>query len=272
MGKIVAVSMAKGGVGKTTLVTNLAGLLARQYGKKVLIVDTDGQGNSSLAYGVADDMIEKSLYDVIFDGLAPEDAIIDVGFGVHLLPSSTQLDFFDIGILTQIDEFKYPFHLLKKHLRSLKRQYDYIFIDSPPALGLMSANILTYTDYVVIPFVPEAYSVKGLIRLMKTIDDFKEKYNPDLEVIGFIANMVETRTNLHSEMLMEAKAFSLRSGVRMFQTIIPKSIRFASATAYSGQPAVWIDKNNPFVDAYMSFAEEFLEVMERNVMDNEQEG
>lgn len=256
MTQIISIQNNKGGLGKTTLVTNLAGVLSKKY--KVLIIDTDGQGNVALTFGVNPDELEYSLYDVLLDGATPQQAVITQE-GVDILPSNSTMDFFDMEVLSNRDKFKEPFYILREKLYQFSQQYDYVLIDSPPTLGLIAGNILSFTDKVLIPFQAELYAVRGLIRLIRTIESFKEHHNSDLDILGVVGMMVDSRTNLHREMLLQAKEYADRNGITFFETPIPRSIRFASSVAYENKPATLSDENNPIIQAYYELTEEILE-------------
>lgn len=259
MGKIIAVSTNKGGSGKTSLVTNLAGALAQAKGKKVLIIDTDGQGNTSLAFGLNPNELKRTIYDVLMGSCSPEEAIVSVGSGVDILPSNSDMDFFDIEVLTNTERLDNPFYLLKSALKTIADNYDYVFIDTPPSLGLIAGNVMTYAETVIIPFQPELFAVRGLVRLVETVNDFKSAHNPKLSVLGVVGMMVDARTGLHKEMLQQAKMYCEDKSIRLFDTVIPKSIKFASATAYAGKPAVWVEKSHLLVHAYYDLLNELLE-------------
>jgi chromosome partitioning protein len=259
MAVIYAVSMNKGGVGKTSLVTNLAGAIGKKMNKKILIVDTDGQGNSSLAFGLNPNDLENTIYDVFMGDCEAEDAIINVGFNVDLLPANDDMNFLDFDVLTNIKQYEKPFHMLKEALKDIKDSYDYIFIDTPPSMSLVAGNVLVASDKVIIPFTPETFAVKGLIRVIKAINEFKAKDNPKLEVQGVVGMMVQSGTVLHSEMLQQARRYCIENNITMYETIIPKSIRFANSTAYEGKPAVWTDASNTIVGAYYELMKEMFD-------------
>lgn len=255
MGKVIAISTNKGGSGKTSLVTNIAGVIGLK--KKVLIIDTDGQGNTSLAFGINPNKLDPTIYDVLMGEAKPEEAIINVGHNVDILPANGDMDFFDIEVLTDLKKSAgNPFFLMKKALGSLSDKYDYIFIDTPPALGLVVGSVLVYADEVIVPFIPTLYDVKGLVRLLGTIEDFKQKYNPNLSVRGVVGTMVESRTTLHTEMLEEAYKYCSSKGIKLYDNVIPRSIKFSAATAYDGKPAVWAEANNPLVRSYFKLTRE----------------
>lgn len=251
--------MNKGGVGKTSLVTNLAGAIGKKLNKKVLIVDTDGQGNSSLAFGINSNELDTTIYDVLLGNANAKDAIINVGYNVDLLPANDEMNFYDMDVLTNIKMYQQPFHMLKKALEGITDHYDYIFIDTPPSMSLVAGNVLIASQKVIIPFTPETFAVKGLIRIIQAINEFKAKDNPNLEVEGVVGMMVQSGTVLHSEMLQQARRFCVENDITMYETIIPKSIRFANSTAYEGKPAVWTDSKNDIVSAYFELMKEWIE-------------
>lgn len=259
MAVIYTVSTNKGGVGKTSLVTNFVGALSRTVNKKILIVDTDGQGNTSLAFGINPNELETTIYNVMLGKAEAKDAIVNVSTNIDLLPANDEMNFLDFDILTNIKLYQQPFHLLKNALNNLRNDYDYIFIDTPPSMSLVAGNVLVASDKVIIPFVPETFAVKGLIRIIEAINEFKAKDNPDLEVEGVVSMMVDNRTSLHSEMLQQARRYCLENGIKMYETVIPKSIRFANSTAYEGRPATLTDYNNNIVNAYYELLKEWME-------------
>ncbi|WP_409276412.1 ParA family protein (plasmid) [Neobacillus sp. SCS-31] len=258
MSEVYAISMNKGGVGKTSLVTNLAGAITRVLKKKVLIIDTDGQGNTSIAFGLKPDAFENTVYDVLLGEKDPKEAIVKVNELLDILPSNNDMNFLEFDILPNIQQYRQPFALLKNALAGIRDSYDYIFIDTPPSMGLVAGNVLAASDKVIIPFVAEMFAVSGLVRVVGAINDFKAKENPSLEVAGIVGMMVDSRTTLHSEMLQQARRYCVENNLLMYETIIPKSIRFANSTAYEGKPATWTDYNNPIVSAYYELMKEVI--------------
>lgn len=256
MSQVWAVSTNKGGVLKTSITTNLAGVLAKQ-GKKVLIIDTDNQGNVALSFGQNPDKLDKTIYDVLTDGLKPEEAIINVHNGIDLLPCNDDMQFLEFDVLTNRDKYPKPFSLLKDAISpELRKKYDHILIDSPPTLGLTQGNILAIADSVIIPFQPESYSMRSLTKIITAIADFKKKHNPGLRVLGVVATLVDSRTTLHSEVLKEARQYCQKQKIPMFETVIPRSVRFASSIAYEKLPATLTDANNPLVASYFELYKE----------------
>lgn len=258
MGKVFSVSMNKGGVGKTSLLTNLGAALSKT-GKKVLIVDTDGQGNVSVAFGLNPVTFENTIYDVMLGKIKLKDTIISIVDNLDIVPANDDMDFLDFDILPNLKIYDNPFRLLGKHIDEVRDQYDYILIDTPPSLTLIAGNVFSCVDHVLIPFVPEIFGVKGIIRIIKSIEGFKERENPDLKIAGVVSMMVDGRTNLHSKMLQQAKEYCQEKGINIFETVIPKSIRFANATAYDGKPAVLTDGTNTMVSSYFNLMQEVIQ-------------
>lgn len=250
----LAVSTNKGGVLKTSITTNLAGVLSQN--KKVLIVDTDNQGNVLLSFGKNPDQMETTLYDVLVDGVDPREAIINVHENINVLPSNDEMSFLEFDVLTNKKNYPNPFGLLNNALKSIEKDYDYILIDSPPTLGLIQGNVLAFADKVLIPFQPESYSMRSLTKILKAINDFKVKLNPDLEVAGVVATLVDQRTTLHNQVLQECRRYCLENDIKMLDTIIPKSVRFAASVAYDRKPATLTEKNNPIVANYFELLRE----------------
>lgn len=261
MGKVYSISMNKGGVGKTSLVTNLASILAKKYKKKVLVIDTDAQGNSSIAFGKNPYEFENTIYDVMLSGCDPNDAIHKIKKNIYLLPANDDMNFLEFDVLPHLDKYKRPYYLLKDGMKGIEDEFDYIFIDTPPSLGFVAGNCLTYADHVIIPFVPEMYDVKGLVRVVKAIAEFRNDYNPTLDISGVLGMKVESGTSLHSEMLQEARRYCDQSDIYMYNTVIPKTIAFAKSVAYSNVPAILSSEaKNKLVSSYEVLAKEFLEI------------
>lgn len=247
--KVYAISTNKGGVLKTSLVTNFAGLLAKK-GHRVLIIDTDNQGNSSVSFGENPDVFENTLYDVLIDGMNPKEAIVNIYENIDILPSNDDISFFEMDVISQPKQYKNPLTLMQQNMDSLKDLYDYILIDCPPHLGLLVGNVLIYSDEVIIPFQPETFSMRSLQKIIQQIESYKKEHNPDLKITGVIGTMVDRRTSLHTDVLQECRKYCLKKGITMFETVIPKSIRSANSVAYQRLPSTLTDKNNVLTDSY----------------------
>lgn len=249
MGKIISIFNQKGGVGKTTTSINLSAYLA-SFGKKILSVDIDPQGNTTSGFGVDKDSLEYSMYDVIM-GVEPSKALVEVNENLYLLPSNVELAGAEIELTAKINrESK-----LKDALYKLKDDFDYIFIDCPPSLGLLSINALTASDSVIIPIQCEFYALEGVGQLMNTIQLVKKSLNNSLEIQGVVMSMFDGRTNLSIEVVEEAKKYFKG---KVYTTIVPRNVKLAEAPSH-GVPIMLYDKNSRGAEAYQELAKEFLE-------------
>jgi len=236
MAKVICINNNKGGSLKTTVTTNLAGVLATQ-GKKVLLIDADNQANVALSFGRNPDQYDVGLFQVLIGEVSAESAVVNVAENIDLIPSNSDLIGFDFTVIGSPSKYQRPFNLMRETCGTLRDKYDYILIDTPPSLSLMVGNAFTFSDEVLIPFTPENYSMRSLVKVLETLEDFKQEFNPKLNVLGVVATMVNFRTNLHTEIMQETRKYALQSGFTFFDTYIPQSIRFASSVAYEGIPA-----------------------------------
>lgn len=255
MGKAIAIFNQKGGVGKTTTNINLAACLAIK-GKKVLILDIDPQGNTTSGIGVSKRGLERTVYDILVDqDFDPNEAIIQTTVpNLDLIPASVDL----AGAEVELVSMKGREISLKKGLDKIRHKYDYIFIDCPPSLGLLTINSLTAVDSVLIPIQCEFYALEGVSQLVSTIELVKKSLNPKLTVQGVILSMFDGRTNLSVQVVQEVKKYF---GSKVYTTVIPRNIRLAEAPSY-GMPITEYDPKSRGAEAYMDFAEEFLELEE----------
>lgn len=256
--EIISITMNKGGVGKTSLISNLVGAFSKKDNKKILIIDLDGQGNQGISFGLVPEDLNDTIYDVLIGTKSIPDVKIKINNNLDIVPANSDMSFIEFDILPNLHKFEKPFELLTNSLKEVKDNYDYIFIDTPPAMGLIVGNALVASDQVIIPYVPEVYAVNGLIRIHDVITDFKNSYNPSLVISGIIGMMVDLRTTLHQDMLQQAKVHCSQNDIVMFDTVIPRSIRFASSALY-GKPATWTNKENHLVAAYYEFLDELKE-------------
>ena len=250
MGKIISIFNQKGGVGKTTTTINLAAYVG-SMGKKVLTVDIDPQGNTSSGLGIDKEKLEYSIYDVIM-GISPEKVIIKTKLeNLDIIPSRVELAGAEIELTAKMSrETK-----LKDGILKVKDDYDYIFIDCPPSLGLLTINALTASDSVLIPIQCEFYALEGVQQLMNTIQLIKKSLNAKLEIQGVVMSMFDGRTRLSIEVVEEVKKY-FRG--KVYSTIIPRNVKLAEAPSY-GMPIMVYDKNCKGAEAYMELAQEFLE-------------
>lgn len=249
-GKVIAVSTNKGGVLKTSITTNLAGVYSKQ-GLNVLIIDMDNQGNAVHSFGHFPNEIEDTIYDVLVDGMAAEHAIMNVEKNIDILPSNKRMRKFERNLNGKNKELR-----LTNACNHLKNQYDIILVDSPPALGLAMDNIFAFADYVLIPYQPENFATLALIEAVEAIQEAQEEFNPDLKILGIIATLVDGRAGLHGTMMQELRQYALQEELPMFETIIPRSIRFADELKKQGKPATLSLPKHPVVQNYYELAKE----------------
>jgi chromosome partitioning protein len=253
LGKAIAIFNQKGGVGKTTTNINLAACLAMR-GKKILIMDIDPQGNTTSGIGVSKKGLTRTMYEILIDErLDPASAILSTGLEtLKLLPASVEL----AGAEIELVQLEGREKRLKKALDRIRDRFDYIFIDCPPSLGLLTINSLTAVDSVLIPIQCEFYALEGVSQLMSTIELVKKSLNPNLKIQGVILSMFDGRTNLSIQVVEEVKKYFKE---KVYSTVIPRNVRLAEAPSY-GMPITEYDPKSKGAEAYMEFAEEFLEM------------
>lgn len=249
MGKIIAIANQKGGVGKTTTSINLAAAIAKE-GKKVLLVDADPQGNATSGVGIEIDD-DYTVYDMIISDTDADDVIIKTDFdNLWLCPSTEELAGAEIELVgVDSREFK-----LKKSLKTIKNNFDFIFIDCPPSLGLITINCLTAADSVLIPIQCEYFALEGVSLLTNNIKKIKKSLNPDISIEGILLTMLDARTNLGVQVVEEVK--SCFPG-KVYASIIPRNVRLSEAPSY-GQPINVYDASSKGAEAYKSLAEEVI--------------
>ncbi|MDD2212384.1 MAG: AAA family ATPase [Clostridia bacterium] len=251
MGKIITIANQKGGVAKTTTAINLSACLAF-FGQRVLVVDADPQGNTTSGLGVNELESGRCIYDCLINELPLQNVIQATSLNtLFLVPATIQLAGAEVELVPAVSrEYK-----LKRALMSVKDEYDYIIIDCPPSLGLLTLNAMTAADGVLIPIQCEYYALEGLSLLMKTINLVKGHLNPDLEIFGAVLTMFDARTNLSLEVVDEVKAFFKD---KVFSTIISRNVKLGEAPSY-GLPVILYDAKSKGAEQYMDLAKEVLE-------------
>ncbi|EBF5115446.1 ParA family protein [Listeria monocytogenes] len=250
MSKVIALANQKGGVGKTTSSVNLSSSLAF-LGKKVLLVDIDPQGNASSGVGVNKGEIEHCIYDVLVDDVAIQDVLQKTELdNLNVIPATIQLAGAEVELVPAISrEIR-----LKKAIDSIRDDYDYVIIDCPPSLGLLTLNALTAADSVLIPVQCEYYALEGLSQLLNTIRIVQKHLNEDLQIEGVLLTMLDARTNLGIQVIEEVKKYFQN---KVFNTIIPRNVRLSEAPSH-GKPILLYDAKSKGAEVYLELAKEVV--------------
>lgn len=255
MGKIISIANQKGGVGKTTTTINLSAALAEK-GKKILVIDMDPQGNTSSGFGIDKNQIEDTIYELILGYSAINETIIrNVMDRLDMIPSNVNLAGAEIELIGK--ERKES--ILKKELDFIREDYDYILIDCPPSLNILTVNAMVASDTVLVPIQCEFYALEGLSQLIYTINLIRERINRKLEIEGLVFTMYDGRTNLSQQVVENVKANVKQ---RVYETVIPRNIRLAEAPSY-GEPITLYDTRSTGAEAYRNLAKEFLRYNEQ---------
>lgn len=250
MGRIIAIANQKGGVGKTTTAINLSASLA-SLRKKVLAIDMDPQGNMSSGLGVDKNEVEKTVYDLIIGNIGIEECIYEeVIENLDVLPSNIDLSAAEIELIG-VDNKEY---ILRDEVNKVKEKYDFIIIDCPPALSMLTINAMTTSDSVLVPIQCEYYALEGLSQLIHTIELVQERLNPELEIEGVVFTMYDARTNLSLQVVENVKD-NLNQNI--YKTIIPRNVRLAEAPSY-GMPINLYDPKSKGTESYLLLAEEVI--------------
>lgn len=248
MGRIIAVVNQKGGVGKTTTAVSLTAAL-HGLGKKVLMCDFDPQANATSGLGVEKKQVKHSSYDILISDVKAEDSIVHTNFG-DVIPSTSAL----AGAAIELIDVPKREYSLKRALASVKDRYDYIFIDSPPSLELLTLNALCAADSILIPVQCEYFALEGLSDLMTTLRAVKRKLNPKLDIFGVILTMYDGRTNFSNQVAEEVRR---HFPGKVYRNVIPRNVRLAEAPSH-GLPVMAYDRRSIGSKAYMAVAEEIL--------------
>ncbi|MBQ3888702.1 MAG: ParA family protein [Clostridia bacterium] len=250
MAKLISIVNQKGGVGKTTTAVNLAAAVGA-LGKKVLLADIDPQGNTTSGYGISRKGLTATSYEVLIGSASAADAVLHTAFaGVDLLPSNMNL----AGAEIELAAMDRRDSLLKTGLATVEGNYDYVFFDCPPSLGLITLNALTASDSFLVPIQCEYYALEGLSQLMATVRTVKRLYNPLIELEGVLLTMYDGRLNLTQQVVDEVKNFFPK---KVYATVIPRNVRLSEAPSF-GEPVLYYDRTSRGAEAYTALAEEFL--------------
>lgn len=250
MGKVIAVTNQKGGVGKTTTSVNLSACLAYE-GKKTLLIDCDPQSNASSGLGYDRGDYTLSVYDCLIDPRKTADAVLHTKYrNLYVLPSSSDLSAAEIELAFEDNREKF----LKRVTDKLKNEFDYIIIDAPPALGMITINVLTACDSVLIPIQCEYYALEGLGQLVGTIKKIKKAFNPSISIEGVLGTMYDGRTNLSIQVLDEVKKYFPNL---VYKSIIPRNVKLSEAPSF-GEPIIKYDRTSKGADAYVGLAKEII--------------
>ena len=249
MGKIIAVVNQKGGVGKTTTAVNLAAALT-EAGKKVLLCDFDPQANATSGFGINKRKLKNSVYDVIVNGVAARDALVQTKYA-HVLPATADL----AGAAVELLSMESPNTMLRQALQPLASEYDYVFIDCPPSLELLTINALAAADGILVPVQCEYFALEGLSDLMSTLRLMKKRINPTLEIFGVALTMFDGRTNFCNQVAQEVRR---HFPGKVYATVVPRNIRLAEAPSH-GLPITAYDRASRGAAAYRAIAQEIIE-------------
>nr|WP_309486088.1 AAA family ATPase [Eggerthella lenta] len=249
--KVMAIINQKGGVGKSTTAINLSAALG-ELGKQVLLVDLDPQGNSSSGLGIEKSQVHNCVYDVLLNDVAIEDVIIpDVGEGLDLVPATINLAGAEVELVSEMARE----NRLKEAVGSLRGKYDYVFIDCPPSLGLLTVNALVAADKLLIPIQCEFYALEGVTKLLDSMKRVKTRLNPTLDIFGVLLTMYDGRTTLSRQVVEEVRSYF---GKTVFTTLIPRTVKLSEAPSF-GQPITQYDPSGKGAQSYVNLAKEVVQ-------------
>ena len=249
--KVMTIINQKGGVGKSTTAINLSAALG-ELGKQVLLVDLDPQGNSSSGLGIEKSQVHNCVYDVLLNDVAIEDVIIpDVGEGLDLVPATINLAGAEVELVSEMARE----NRLKDAVGSLRGKYDYVFIDCPPSLGLLTVNALVAADKLLIPIQCEFYALEGVTKLLDSMKRVKTRLNPTLDIFGVLLTMYDGRTTLSRQVVEEVRSYF---GKTVFTTLIPRTVKLSEAPSF-GQPITQYDPSGKGAQSYVNLAKEVVQ-------------
>ena len=252
MGRIIAIANQKGGVGKTTTAINLAACLA-EAGKKILLIDCDPQGNATSGLGIDKDHLENSIYEVLLDecGIRQAMQAVDGVENLTVLPSNVNLAGAEVELL-EVEDKEY---ILSNTVDYIRDDYDYILIDCPPSLNILTVNAMTTADSVLVPIQCEYYALEGISQLIHTVELVQERLNPDLTLDGVVFTMYDARTNLSADVVASVRE---NLNTKVYNTIIPRNVRLAEAPSH-GLPIHLYDSRSSGAESYRNLAREVIE-------------
>lgn len=250
MSKKMAIVNQKGGVGKSTTAVNLGASIAK-LGKSVLLIDIDPQGNATSGIGIDKSNLKNSIYDVLIEGLPVRESILETKIkNLSILPANIDLAGAEIELVSMMSRES----RLEKVINQVEEEFNYIFIDCPPSLGLLTLNALTAADGILVPIQCEYYALEGLGQLMKTIELVRKNLNPDLDIEGVLLTMYDARTNLSQQVIDEVQNYFSE---KVYKTIIPRNVRLSEAPSF-GEPIITYDPSSKGAKAYESLAKEVI--------------
>jgi len=262
LGQVISIANQKGGVGKTTTAINVSTILAKKN-KKILLIDADPQGNATSGVGLEKN-VEKSVYDILINDLSINEIILDTSIkNLRVCPANINLAGAEVELVSQMSREQ----RLKEKLDEVKDEYDYIFIDCPPSLGLVTLNAFTASDSVLIPVQCEYFALEGLGQLLNTVNLVKKHLNKNLEIEGAVLTMYDMRTNLSNQVVKEVQRYF---GDKVYKTVIPRNIKLSEAPSY-GMPISMYDPKSKGSRAYERLAKELLTNTARRLKEEKEE-
>ncbi len=256
MGKVIAIFNQKGGVGKTTTNVSLSATVAA-LGKKVLTIDCDPQGNTTSGLGINKDIVVFSFYDVLMTHIDPREAIIKTEYkNLHIIPSNIQLSGAEIEMVSEQNRE----YTLRRVISDIKDDYDYIFLDSPPSLSLITINALVAADSILIPIQCEYFALEGVSQLINTYKLIRKNLNKNLKIEGVLLTMYDKRNNLNQQVVSEIQKYFRE---KVYNTVIPRNIKLAEAPSF-GIPIIYYDERSKGALSYINLAKEFLGNEQKN--------